>query len=243
MSFKERIGLWKDVLQNPKETFAKTLKKGTLEDGVIHTVLSSGISSILFGIILIMLFLLSPTISESFASSMGLPSMSGIVGAAVFMVLLVYTGYLLFYFTVTEAVSLLLSSGIVYLLAKNMGGTGTYGKQTFLLALVQAPIRIGLYLFMLPLLLGSILIKTSATIGLILFAVGGLGVAILALLSIVYQIRAMKIAHKVKTSTAAIALLLPLIVLLILAGIIIVFVAMAYSAAGGAGISPQSMLI
>ena len=242
MSFKERIELWKKVLEDPKGTFAKTLKKGTLEDGVIHTILSSGISALLFGIALAALLLLSPSFSGGFASSMGLPSMSGIMGTAMLMVLLFDLGYMLIYFTIIDSVSLLIGSGIVYLLAKNMGGTGTYGKQTFVLALVQAPLRIGIYIFSGLLLAGSLLIKTS-TAGWVLVGIGGLGTLALAIVTIIYQIWAMKLVHKVRTSTAALALLLPTIVLLILVGIIAVFILMAYSSVGGTGISPQSLLI
>ncbi len=230
-------------MKDPKGTFAKTVKKGTLEDGVIHTVLSSGFSAVVVGVLLALTFFSSPQLSSGFTSAMGFPSMSGIMGAAMFLMVLMYVGYALFYLIVWDSVSLLVSSGVVYLLAKGMGGTGTYGKQTFLLALVQAPLRIGLYLFTLPLLLGSFLIKTVPALGWALFGTGLIGAAALSIVSIVYQVWAMKIVHKVRTSTAALALLLPMVAMLIVVVIIAGMMTAIFSAAGGAGVSPQSLLI
>lgn len=176
---KQYFKKWQDALSKPGQTFRKERGKASLSEAVKHM----GLAGLIAGAINAAAVLLT---------------LSSTAFSAILSLLLVIL------MPIILIISLLIGSGIIYLLAKLFGGKGDYNTQTYLFSLYQAPI-----------LLLTTLVAFIPLVG------WAINVAIAAY-SLYLLTLALKETHKYSTSRAVATWLVPSLLL-----IAIVFVAVA----------------
>ncbi len=113
---------------------------------------------------------------------------------------------------ITVPLSLLITVGIQYLLARALRGNGTYKTQAYNQLLFTVPLTIVAYIFQLIPLIGAIL---GALVG---------------IYQIVLNVYAVMATHRLSGGKATLAVLLPVIVLIVLAMLVLIVLAMQHVA-------------
>lgn len=106
-------------------------------------------------------------------------------------------------------IGFLIGVGILYLIARLLGGTGDFGNYAYLIATFQAPLTIA-----------------EALVGLVPF-LGGCVVAILSIYGLVLTYFATKVAHNLTSGRAIAVILIPIGVAILLALCVAAFIAIA----------------
>ncbi len=186
------IELWKNALLAPAKTFKPLVKKASLGQGLKVLAVGLVIAGIIAGVI--------QTIFNGF-----LGAFSVITSPIVMLI--------------AGLVGAFIGVGIVWIIAKLLGGKGSYGAQFHLAALVMAPV------FIINAILNIIPI------------VGGLIGSLLSLYSLWPHIVAVREVHGFSTGRAAVAVLVPLIIAMIIAFVLAVILAAAIAGLGLAGLA------
>lgn len=185
---KELYEIWKNVLINPAGTFKAQAKKADYAEAVKHVGIAGIIQGILTGILLMM----------------GLSAVGGILGygmlgASIGIMSIVLLAILV---PISAIIGLFIGSGILYIIAKILGGKGDYQTQTYLMAIYMAPIGI-----------------ISGVLGMIPLA--GIVIALIAMIYAIYLLTlSLKETHKYSTGKAVLTWLLPVIVVILLVGVL-----------------------
>lgn len=195
---------WLGVFTNPHETMKKEMK-GSLGDGVKDLLVSSIPYAILSGIVTLVNELI-----------FGGNILSGILSFIMSVVLL----------PIVVLVAMLLGTGVVWVIAKVLGGKGTYTSQFYLSALVASG----------GLVISTVLVIPTAIplIGLI-FAIVSF---VIGLYQIYLYMKLVRMTHSVSRVVAAISVLLPLAVVAII--LFVLFAAMVAAIMGSAAMMGAS---
>lgn len=180
---KKMYEIWKSVLTNPKKTFKAQAKKADYVEAVKHVGVAGIIQGILTGIFITLGLSAVGGLLGYGALGTSLGGLS-IIGLAIFV-------------PIMAAITLFIGSGIFYIIARILGGKGSYQTQTYLIAIYMAPLGIIGVLAMIPFV--GILVSLGVTI------------YMLYLLTL-----ALKETHKFTTGRAVLTWLLPVIVIMVL---------------------------
>ncbi len=130
------FSLWKDAFLKPKETFQKEKANASLKEGVMNILAASVIISVLFSIVVLI-----------FGASL-IPQLGFLAGAGVVLIILA----IFIFFVVIELIGTFINVGIIWIVAKLLGGTGSYDQQYYLTSLFTAPLLVLLVLMVIPLI-------------------------------------------------------------------------------------------
>lgn len=204
MDFAVMFNTWKAALLQPGEAvFAGEQGKphATLTTALIWIVIGAVVAAV-FGFLQGLLTVntmggmdaffqqadLPPEVAAQLSDMFSSGMMSGLLGAGSLMSIILVP------------VFFLISVGIYYLIARLLGGTGDYGSYAYLIATFQAPITI-----------------LNAILALIPF-LGGCIAFLLTLYGLVLTYYATKVAHGLTSGKAIAVVLIPVLVVLLLAG-------------------------
>ncbi|MBU1198139.1 YIP1 family protein [Candidatus Micrarchaeota archaeon] len=121
------VDQWVAVLTKPKETYASEKGKSSLAEGAKHLAVAYGIMGLIYGLG-IALFSASLTVIPGAGAIAGL-GMAMIVVAPIMM-------------AVFGIVASLIGNGIIWIIAKVLGGNGPFEQQFYLSSLYLAPIAL-----------------------------------------------------------------------------------------------------
>ncbi|MBI5051122.1 YIP1 family protein [Candidatus Micrarchaeota archaeon] len=196
--------VWKGIYATPHETMQKELKNASVMEGIKELVIASipfTILSMIAGVIMTVLF---P--SPFFAVS----PVNALVNGAINIVLI----------PIIWTVVLLLFTGVVWILAKIMGGTGTFAQQFYLSSLVQAG-------YLLPagiLVLLSIIPFLNILVYIVWF--------VFLCYSLYLDMKIVRMVNNLSRVKAAIAYLLPIVVVMAILAIMFAVLAAAMTTLG-----------
>lgn len=198
------IEVWKSVLMHPKETFADEKKGSNIMEGAKQVALAYAVAGIIIGIV-IAIFGAGP--AAMFLGPMA--AVAGVAAIVVTPVMLVIMGL----------ITSFIGAGIIHVMSKLLGGTGTFAQQYYLMAIWMAPVMLlGMVLNLVPI-------------------VGQLIGLLLNLYGLYLGTLAIKEAQGLSTLKAVLAWLIPIIVLGILAMVVAaaMFAALLGGIAAGSG--------
>ncbi|MFQ5405531.1 MAG: YIP1 family protein [Candidatus Micrarchaeia archaeon] len=172
------IELWKSALLKPKETFAKEKANASLTEGVKQIAVAAAAGGLVVGLIILVISLLGGP-AGLVAGLIGV--VGGVAGAVIFAVIFSLIG-----------------NGITWIIAKVLGGAGSFSTQYYVAALYTAPV-----------------ILANIALG-IIPVIGSLVGLLVGLYSIYLSVLMVKEVHQMSTLKAAVVVLLPAITLGIL---------------------------
>ncbi len=192
---------WRNAVSAPRKTFGAELKhRHKLAQGAMHIVIAAVISAIIIG--------LSGQAGQLYGwlapLSAGTTALF-IVGLIVFAAILNTIGWLVW-------------SGILYLIARALGGKGGYTGQSYLIAIYSAPLSI--LAAVVTALLGAWNPATALTAAAI---IGTLIAAVIALYQLYLLTLALKLNHRYSTGRAVLTWLIPILVVLVIAALFVGF--------------------
>ncbi len=200
---KEMYEIWTKVLTKPRETFRIQARKADYAAAVKHIGVAGIIQGVLTGLLLTLGLSAAGSLVGAqygmFGASLGLLS---IIGLAIFVPIMAIIG-------------LFIGSGIFYIVARVLGGNGSYQTQTYLMAIYMAPLNLIGILAMIPFV--GILVSLAV-----------------AIYSLYLLTLALKETHKFTTGKAVLTWLIPVIILAVL--VLLVMFAI-FAATGIAGLS------
>jgi hypothetical protein len=181
------IELWKKALLQPVETFHLQRMKADLTVGAKYMAIAGVVTAVITGIVALIASgaagIVRGPLAALFATGVSVISFIGALIAVPIIFVLVW----------------LVSSAVLYVIAKLLNGKGSFTEQSYLIALYSAPLNIiSAILVMIP-VLGPILS--------VLLSLWGLWLLTLAL----------KATHRYSTGRAVATWLLPIVVLFVLA--------------------------
>ena len=121
------FNLWIEVLKKPVQTFKKVKKSADLTEGLLNVVVAGVIIGFLNG-------LMAMAFGTSIAGAF-MPVAAGAVGIATFFGVLIGT-------PIGNAISWIVASAVLYVIAKFLGGKGNFKTQAYLYAIYIAPIGV-----------------------------------------------------------------------------------------------------
>jgi hypothetical protein len=207
MDFALMFNTWKAALLQPGEpVFAGERDKphATLTTALIWIVIGAAVAAV-FSFLQGLLAVNTMGSMDAFFQQADLPpevaaQLSGIFSGGM-MAGLVGAGSLMS--IILTPIFFLIGVGILYLIARLLGGTGAYGNYAYLIATFQAPITI-----------------LNAILALIPFLGGCIGF-LLTIYGLVLTYYATKVAHGLTSGKAIAVVLIPLLVVLLLVGCVI----------------------
>lgn len=211
MNVRQEIGeafqIWWRVLSNPYvETFRQEAENVSLARALVWMAASSFLVTLLALLLIVPLFLIM--FVPLLASSPGdLPPELAGVGAffVVYIVLMVVMSLVMS--VVMGPVTLLMTSGVYYVLAMLFGGRGQFEKQTYLLATYLAPLELARLVTMVPVL------------GIVIY-VG------IALYKLVLAKQAIEVTHELESGKSIVVVAIPVLAWMLMIGC---FVAMYFA--------------
>lgn len=180
------LNVWRKVLTAPKEAFTEEKARANMRDGVVHLVVSYAVCGFLFGLLVYVSSLL-------FASASSYPSFTGFLGGLGLAALVISP----ILFIVLGLLGSFIGVGVLYVISKLLGGSGTASQQFYLYAIFSAPLMI---------LIG--LLSFVPFVGLIAFI-------LLQLYSLYLLTLSLKEVHGFGTFKAVLVWLLPLFLVLV----------------------------
>lgn len=182
------IDTWIGVLKAPEETMAAEKVKASIMGGIVNYVIASLIIGIPVGVIVALASVLLSTIP-------GLGEIFGIFG--MLAIVLVPIAAIIFI-----VIGSLILNLILWIAAKIVGGSGSFGTQYYLLSIIAVPVLVAYlvaYIVMFVLMLIPII---GIIIGMLIM---GLIMGYIAIIGIMAYVSALKEAHGFTTSQAAMA--------------------------------------
>lgn len=174
---------WKEVLTKPKEVFAKRKKEADVMAAAKTYAILGGIVGLFYGIMLAFLGALFAAVP-----GLGWVAALGILAIPVSIIL----------FAVLEVIGTLIGFGILYVIAKLLGGTGDFKTHYYLPSLYILPLMVlMLVLAIIPIL-------------------GAIANLVLMVYSLYLLTLAFKEAHGLSTGKAVLVWLLPIVLFIIL---------------------------
>jgi hypothetical protein len=224
LEVKRLIDSWIGVLKAPEETMAAEKAKASIMGGIVNFVIASLIIGIPVGVILALAsFLLS-----------AVPGLGGMFGAlGVLAIVLVPIATIIF-----VVVGSLILNLILWIAAKIVGGSGSYGTQYYLLSIIAVPVLVAYLVAYIVLFVLMLIPIIGVIIGMLIM---GLIMGYIAIISIMSYVSALKEAHGFTTAQVAMATgvcyAVAMIVVIIIAMIIgaALFTAMGPMIPGGTG--------
>ncbi|MBD3210459.1 hypothetical protein GF318_03695 [Candidatus Micrarchaeota archaeon] len=187
----DRLKLWKEVMFHPSNTFSQELGKQGFMRGA-KDIFISNLIPLAIGFIFLMLFAvygaLLGLMATLAAPGIGILALAAMVVAGLVLVVLYFA---------SPIISWLIQSAVQYLIAKLLGGTGSFRNQSYLIALGSASAAIVfsiLYVFSFVPCLGYAANAVMILVG---------------IYAIYLNYRAVKIAHGLSTIKAAVVTLAP----------------------------------
>ncbi len=196
--FEDWIGKWKAALTAPEDTFAKEMKNANLKDALVWSAAAGTVGGFVSG-------LLSALISLVFS-----PSVVSVLGL-LFSPIMYAIG-----FAILMPIGLIISVGIMFLIAKLLGGEGSFTAQAYLTSMFAS-----------PLVLVSV-VCSAIPLG---FLISGA----LSLYQLYLEVLVLKAVHKFSTKRAVVAVLVPVIIAVILVFLMMATIFAIIAAAGIAG--------
>ena len=220
------LGLSITAFFHPEEVFAKNAKKLSLSNAAKILVVAGLIYAVAFAIY----YIASTAIGGIFGTVLG--GASGAVSGAVNIVgAVIFSIMLLVLMPIFAVIGEFILSAIYFVVAKLLGGKGSYAAQTNMLAYIYS----AFYLIMAPALLIEIIPCLGAVVAFVIILAGGL-----------YQLYAsyktIKAVHQLSGFKAAIVILVPIVLVILLMIIAVVLLGAVFLttiaaalASGGAG--------
>lgn len=171
------IEIWKSAIMQPAKTFSSERRNADFKEGAWHVGLAGVITGFIAGLVALL-----------FGTAVG-GAIGSTIGIAAFVMGIVLT-------PIISVIMWLIGSGIIYIVAKLLGGKGDFKLQSYLFAIYMAPISI-----------------ISTIIG-VIPVVNMLGIVV-TLYSLYLLTLAIKESHRFTTMKAVITWLIPAVLLMI----------------------------
>ena len=218
------IDTWIGVLKAPEETMAAEKAKASIIGGIVNYVIASLVIGIPVGVIMALASVLLRTIP-------GLGEMFGIFGMLAIVLVPIAT-------IIFVVVGSLIMNLILWIAAKIVGGSGSFGAQYYLVSIIAVPVVVA---YLIAFIVAVVLAFIPIIGGIIGMLIMGLIMGYIAIISIVAYVSALKQTHGFSTSQAAMATgvcyAIGMIVMIVIATIIgaALFAAMLPAMAGSTG--------